>query len=57
MLSRESSIVCKSIDLEDEDDWCLIELADLESIEGSLSDRLGQCRIGDFQGLGWLELE
>ncbi len=36
-------------DLEDEDDWCLIELGDLESIEGSLLDRLGQCRIGDFQ--------
>ncbi len=36
-------------DLEDEDDWCLIEIGDLESIEGSLSDRLEQGRIGDLQ--------
>lgn len=36
-------------DLEDNDDWCLIELGDLESMESSLSDRLEQGRIGDLQ--------
>ena len=38
-------------DLEDNDDWCLIEIGDLESIEGSLSDRLEEGRIHDLQDL------
>ena len=36
-------------DLEHNDDWCLIEIGDLESIEGSLSDRLEEGRIHDLQ--------
>ena len=37
-------------DLEDDiDDWCLIEIGDLESVESSLSDRLEGGRIHDLQ--------
>ena len=36
-------------DLEDDDNWCLIEIGDLESIEGSLSDSLEQGRVPDLQ--------
>ena len=37
-------------DLEDDiDDWCLIEIGDLESVQRSLSNRLEEGRIHDFQ--------
>ena len=37
-------------DLEDDiDDWCLIEIGDLESVESSLSDRLEEGRIHNLQ--------
>ena len=36
-------------DLEIDDDWCLVEIGDLESIQGSLSEHLEEGRIQDLQ--------